>query len=165
LRPKSCKNVVWHERDGDPPHETAGEFERDLLQSLAENSRRSITELALRLDTTRPRIRRGLADLEACGVIKRYTIEVNDGTKLAPKALRSLFVVKTRVTRCRVLIEKIKSWPEVIGLWTLSSRDVDLQIEVAVSSDEELEQLRDRLAKDPSVENMYTMPILLEWRR
>lgn len=142
-----------------------GDFERELLQALAENSRRSITELALRLDTTRPRIRRGLSELETSGVIKRYTIEVSDGTKLEPKALHSFFVVKTRVTRCRLLIEKIKSWPEVIGLWTFSSRDVDLQIEVAVSSDGELDQLRERLAKDPSVENMYTMPILLEWRR
>lgn len=142
-----------------------GDFERELLQSLAENSRRSITELALRLKTTRPRVRRGLADLESSGVIKRYTIEVSDDAKLAPKNLSAFFVVKTKITRCRVLIDKIKPWPEVVSIWTFSSRDVDLQIEVAVSGDEELERLRDRIAKDPSVENMYTMSILSEWSR
>lgn len=142
-----------------------GNFERALLGSLAENSRRSITELALRLKTTRPRIRRGLADLEASGVIKRFTIEVSDDAKIEPKALRAFFVVKTKVTRCRVLIEKIKTWPEVVSLWTFSSRDVDVQIEVAVSNDEQLELLRDAIARDPSVENMYTMSILSEWGR
>jgi DNA-binding Lrp family transcriptional regulator len=142
-----------------------GNFERALLGSLAENSRRSITELALRLKTTRPRIRRGLADMEASGVIKRFTIEVSDDAKIEPKALRAFFVVKTKVTRCRVLIEKIKTWPEVVSLWTFSSRDVDVQIEVAVSNDEQLELLRDAIARDPSVENMYTMSILSEWGR
>jgi DNA-binding Lrp family transcriptional regulator len=141
------------------------EFERDLLASLAENARRSITELALRLNTSRPRVRRGLAELEANGVIKRYTIEVNDAAQLTPKVVRALFSVRTKVTRCRVLIEKVKTWPEAIGLWTFSSRDVDLQIEVAVSSNDELEALRDRLARDPSVEHLYTMSILSRWSR
>lgn len=142
-----------------------GDFERALLASLAENSRRSITELALRLKTTRPRVRRGLEDLEASGVIKRYTIDVSDESMIDPKAHRAFFVVKTKQTRCRVLIEKIKFWPEVVSVWTFSSRDVDLQVEVAVASDEELERLRDSFAKDPSVETMYTMPILSEWTR
>ena len=142
-----------------------GDFERELLQSLAENSRRSITELALRLKTSRPRVRRSLADLESSGVIKRYTIEVSDDAELQSKSLRAVFVVKTRMTRCRVLIDKIKPRPEVVSIRTFSSRDVDLQIEVAVSSDEELERLRDKIAKEPSVENMYTMSILSEWSR
>ncbi|MFM8746451.1 MAG: Lrp/AsnC family transcriptional regulator [Aestuariivirga sp.] len=142
-----------------------GDFERALLHLLAENSRRSITELALRLKTTRPRVRRCLAELESSGVIKRYTIEVSADAKIQSKSVRAVFVVKTRMTRCRVLIDKIKPWPEVVGIRTFSSRDVDLQIEVAVSGDAELEALRDRIARDPSVENMYTMPILSEWSR
>ena len=144
---------------------TLNDFERSLMASLMENSRRSITELALRLDTTRPRVRRGLEQLEASGVIKRYTIELSDKVVLEPKAMRAFFFVKTKVTRCRVLIEKIKSWPEVVRFWTCSSRDVDLQIEVAVRNNEELEKLRDSFAKDPSVDDLYSMSILSEWNR
>lgn len=141
------------------------DFGRNLLSLLSENSRRSVTELALRLNTTRPRVRRGIAELENAGIIKKYSIVTDQDYNLSSNRFRAFFVVKTKATRCRVLIDKIKPWPEVVNLWTFSSRDVDLQIEVSVSKDDELDKIREKIATDPSVEQIYTMPILLEWRK
>jgi len=142
-----------------------GEFERDLLGLLTDNSRRSLTELALRLETTRPRVRRGIAKLESSGIIRRYTVETNGSEEAELKRTSAFFVIKTKVPRCRVFIEKVRSWPEIKNIWTFSSREIDVQIQVITSTDEQLEILREKVSTDPSVQDMHTMGILSEWKK
>jgi Lrp/AsnC family transcriptional regulator, leucine-responsive regulatory protein len=140
------------------------EFERELVKLLAENSRRSVTELSLRLKSSRPKTRGAIEALHHKGVIKRFTVELDQIDKADVSGVRAFFVVKLRSPKCKALFATIRNWPEVIDAWSLSSPNVDMQIQVQARSHQDLERLRDKVATHPVVENMWTTVILKDWR-
>jgi hypothetical protein len=52
----------------------------------------------------------------------------------------------------------------VIDAWSLSSADVDMQIQVHARQHLQLERLRDKIATHPLVKEMWTTTILKDWR-
>jgi Lrp/AsnC family transcriptional regulator, leucine-responsive regulatory protein len=140
------------------------EFERQLVKLLAENSRRSVTELSLRLKSSRPKTRGAIESLHHKGVIKRFTVELDKIDKADVSGVRAFFVVKLGAPKCKALFATIRNWPEVIDAWSLSSPNVDMQIQVQARSHQDLERLRDKVATHPVVENMWTTVILKDWR-
>jgi Lrp/AsnC family transcriptional regulator, leucine-responsive regulatory protein len=139
-------------------------LEREVVKLLSENSRRSVTELSIRLKSSRPKTRRVIEDLQQRGVIRKFTLELDNIDKADVSGIRAFFVLKLRQPKCKGLFETIKYWPEVIDAWSLSSPSVDMQVQVHAREQMHLERLRDKLATHPLVKEMWTTVILRDWR-
>jgi Lrp/AsnC family transcriptional regulator, leucine-responsive regulatory protein len=140
-------------------------FERELIELLNENSRKSITELSLRLNVSRLRVSNALAALQDRGVIRKFTLELQSANQCQSANIRGFFVVQLHGPHCKLLYETVKLWPEVVGAWSLSSKEVDIQLQFSVRDQSCLERLRDKISRHNVVRHMYTTIILKDWKK
>ncbi len=90
----------------------------ELVEALKENARASFTELARRFGVTETAVRKRVRKLEADGVIKKYTIEV-DPMKIGLR-MNALLGVDTTPESYLSVIERLKRKKEVMCLRTSS---------------------------------------------
>jgi Lrp/AsnC family transcriptional regulator, leucine-responsive regulatory protein len=139
-------------------------FERELLKLLTEDSRRSVTEMSIRLKVSRLRITRTIEALKLNGVIRKFSVELEKIDKSQITGVRAFFMVRMKQPKCKLLFETIRHWPEVIGAWSVSSSEVDMQIQVHANELSHLERLRDKISTHPVVLHLYTTAILKDWK-
>lgn len=139
------------------------DFERQLLNLLAEDARMSVTELAGRLGVSRPKVSNKIDQLMDIGVIKRFTVELADVDKSENHDAQMIFYLKLTGPICRKLWAQINTWPEIQGCWSVSSSDLDMIILVNAHSRKHLDTVRDKIATSPYVQTMFTTFVLDEW--
>ncbi len=81
------------------------EIDRQLLDALRRNGRRSQEELSEMLALSRPAVRERMRRLEASGVLTRYTVDVNWEHLGYP--LLSFIRVRTKSGDCRTFAEQV----------------------------------------------------------
>jgi Lrp/AsnC family transcriptional regulator, leucine-responsive regulatory protein len=140
-------------------------FERELIGLLNENSRKSVTELALQLNASRLRVSNSLKSLPDRGIIRKFTLELQSASSCQSANIRGFFVVQLKAPHCKPLYDAIKLWPEVVGAWSLSSKEVDMQLQFSVRDQSCLERLRDSISRHNTVKHMYTTIILKDWKK
>lgn len=144
---------------------TLSDFERRLITLLQQDSRRSLTDLAGELGTSRTNVKQKMQRLRDAGIIQRFTIDLGEGeVEGTQKAQAQVFFhLRLKRPQCPALYADIQSWPEVQGCWSLASSELDMLVHIAAHSQERIEELRDKLSRHPLVDTMHTTFVLNEW--
>jgi len=87
----------------------------DIISLLMENSRLSVTEIANRLDVSRPTVRERLKKLIDGGIIKKFTVTIDDSMF---KGITVIYQFKPR--NMEELIKKLEGKPEFTQLYLTS---------------------------------------------
>ncbi len=115
-----------------------------LLDKLAEDSSRKWTELAQELNISDTAIRKRVKKLQEEGVIKRFTIEI-DQRKLGYE-LTSFIGFDAKAESYIEILDKIKSWKEVRSIFQ-TSLDHDFLMECWFKNNDDLTAFISRLEK------------------
>ncbi len=122
------------------------ELDLRLIYLLMDNSRLSISELAERLDVSRPTVKSRLEKLQKEGIIQGFTIKLN------PELLRAHNVVALIVKTDEP--ERMREFEEIIEINRFTSRKYLIKIAV-----ENMEELR-KVIEGAGFEVIEIMPIL-----
>lgn len=136
--------------------------DRQLLSILRQDSRRTISEMASMLGVSRTTVKERMDRLHESGVIERFTIKVADVEPRQRTGIRTFFILRLKRPVCPIVFSFIGGWPEVVGCWSISG-DIDMMVLIDCPTHEEVERLRDRLARHPEVKTLTTTLILKEW--
>lgn len=154
------------EQDGEQASElgaaAVSRLDRLLLALLREDSRRSQTELALRLGVSRTTVKEHMERLRERGIILRYTIEVAEPAAELPDGVGAFFHLTLHRPFCKAVHAAVRGWPELMGCWSIAG-DIDMTLFVHCRSQDHLEDLRDRLARLDAVASLRTAPVLRDW--
>lgn len=137
--------------------------DRQLLSILRQDSRRSISEMAAVLGVSRTTVKERMDRLHETGVIEKFTIKMGDVEPARPSGVRTFFAVRMHRPVCPIVYGFISGWPEVVGCWSISG-DLDMMILVDCANNDEVERLRDKLARHPEVKTLTTTLVLKQWR-
>ena len=113
-----------------------------LLDKLAEDSSRKWTELAQELNISDTAIRKRVRKLQEEGVIKRFTIEI-DQRKLGYE-LTSFIGFDAKAEAYTQILEEIKKWKEVRSIFQ-TSLDHDFLMECWFKNNDDLTAFINRL--------------------
>ena len=136
--------------------------DRQLIALLKQNSRRTYSEMGVILSISRTTVKDKIDRLMDAGVIKRFTIELAETDQNAKSGVGAFFNLRLKRPFCKVVQETIAGWPELVGSWSIAG-GTDMMVYVNCSSDDELEILRDRLARHPEVRTLWTDMVLRQW--
>ena len=139
-------------------------FQRKLIRLLSENSRSSVSDLAVELGASRKKVKETIDRLVDKRIIKRFTIELAQDAEFTTQPSRALFNVRLVAPNCRQLFADIQKHDEILGAWSISSSDTDMMVLVESKDVEGVEQIRNSIARHPLVQTMYTNLILTTWR-
>ena len=145
---------------GSVAHEL-GDLERRLIALLRQDSRRTYSELAGLLQVSRPTVTERIERLVERGIIRRFTIELAEGES-EPEGLTAFFHLQLRGPLCRAVYRSMTGWPALLGCWSIAG-STDMTVLVRCTGQEELEFLRDRLARHPDVKTLWTELCLRQW--
>lgn len=138
------------------------EMDRQILSLLEQDARRTVSDMAERIGASRSAVKDRMLRLQEANIIKRFTIDV-EREALATGPLGSAFLLlRLHRTGCKTIHEAIRGWPEVLGCWSITG-DLDMIVLVSACSSEDLESLRDRLARHPLIKSLTTLSVLREW--
>ncbi|WP_428696390.1 Lrp/AsnC family transcriptional regulator [Stappia sp.] len=144
------------------PDAAVSPLDRELIRLLSEDARRSNTELAGLLKVSRTTVQNRIARLVDLGVIERFTIKLGGKDHGGPPGGAAFFHMKLKRPFCRMVYEAVRGWPELTGAWSIAG-GTDMTLLVQCSGLDRLEDLRDRLARHPEVEVVWTAMVLRQW--
>ncbi|MEM8803983.1 MAG: Lrp/AsnC family transcriptional regulator [Pseudomonadota bacterium] len=133
-----------------------------ILQLLRENARRSLTEIGQLVGLSRPTVRHHVDKLVREKVIRRFTIDVEQGLEGRPTGVRAMFDVRLKRNVCGKVFSSISGWSELVSCWSTSG-STDMRVLVEAADQGIIEDLRDRLARHPEVASLTTTMILKTW--
>jgi Lrp/AsnC family transcriptional regulator, leucine-responsive regulatory protein len=136
--------------------------DRMILGLLQQDARRSITEIAAATKLSRTTVKDRIDMMRERNVIKRFTIELAETRKDEPACGSAFFQLQLNRPVCRIIYAAISGWPELLGCWSISG-NLDMVVLISATSNQEIERLRDRLARHPEVRTLQTLTILREW--
>lgn len=139
-------------------------FQTKLIRLLSENSRASVSDIAVELGASRKKVKETIDRLVDKKIIRRFTIELAQEANFASQPFRALFNVRLIAPNCRQLFADIQKHDEILGAWSISSSDTDMMVLVESKDVEGVEKVRNSVAKHPLVQTMYTNSILTTWR-
>jgi len=137
-------------------------LDRKLIQLLTEDARRSNTELAALLGVSRMTVKNRIDRLVDRGVIERFTVQLAEEERGKQSGESAFFHMKLKRPFCKLVHDTIQNWPELIGAWSIAG-GTDMTILVQAAGYDRLEEIRDRLARHPEVEIVWTAMILRQW--
>jgi len=137
-------------------------LDRRLLGLLRQDSRRTYSDLASTLKVSRTTVKDRIDRMRERGIVTRFTIELSSAYTEPSNGLLAFFHMQLRRPTCRIVFESISGWPELIGCWSIAG-NTDMTVFVTASTDDELEALRDRLARHPEVKTLSTELCLRQW--
>ncbi len=139
-----------------------GPHDRRILDLLKQDARRSVSEMAAVLGLSRQTVKDRIDIMRERGVIRRFTVEVDDPQQVDTDAACAFFMLRLKRPVCRLVHGSIATWPELLGCWSIAG-DLDMVVMVGATSNHEIERLRDILARHPEVERLQTLPVLRDW--
>jgi Lrp/AsnC family transcriptional regulator, leucine-responsive regulatory protein len=146
-----------------PSAAEVGERDRKLLALLRQNARRTISEMAAILGVSRTVVKERMDRLVAMGIIRQFTIRMGGTPQQRPPGLRAFFHVQLHRPVCQDVYGFIEGWPELVGCWSITGK-IDMVVLVDCAGQEEVERLRDRLARHPEVRRLRISIALRQWR-
>ena len=138
------------------------ETDRQLITLLKQDSRRTYCEMGVILSISRTTVKDRIDRLMDAGIIKRFTIELAETEQHAKAGVGAFFNLRLKRPFCKAVQETINGWPELVGSWSIAG-GTDMMVYVNCMSDDELEILRDRLARHPEVKTLWTDMVLRQW--
>ncbi|HWA90462.1 MAG TPA: Lrp/AsnC family transcriptional regulator [Rhizomicrobium sp.] len=129
-----------------------------LLDLLRANAREPTASLARKLGLARSTVQERIARLERDGIIRGYTVRVDDG---AAPTLRAVVMISTDPKQADRVSVELKKMPEVRSLAALSG-SYDLVAMVETESPARIDALLDRIGRAPGVARTVSSIILSE---
>ena len=130
--------------------------DRRILAELQADGRLTHVALAARIGLSRSAVQARVARLEREGVILGYTVRL--GQPGAAPGVRAYLMLRGGPSHDRV-VKALDAFPEVKVADSVAG-DVDLMLQVAVDRIEDLNRLRDELARMPGVVSTQTLLVM-----
>ena len=128
-----------------------------LLSQLRENARASTADIARKLGLSRTTVQNRLARLEQQGVIRGYTVRVDD--ELERNRIRAHILITLRPKQMPSVVKTLQAMPEVRVLYSISG-GFDLIAQAVAASVGEMDVLTDAIGAIDGVERTTTSIIL-----
>ncbi|MCX5529758.1 Lrp/AsnC family transcriptional regulator [Streptomyces sp. NBC_00006] len=134
--------------------------DRGILRELAVDARASLEHLARASGLAASSVKRRIARLEETGVIRGYTVRVDQRQLgLGVQALIGLYVAPS--TSRAELTDSLNEQEEIVRAWTTAG-NADAQVLVQVRDTDHLEQVILRLQQMPGFAHTRTQILLTE---
>jgi len=132
-----------------------------LIAILQGNARTSIADLARTVHLARSTVQERLVKLEQAGVIEGYTVCLNRDL-LPRRAIRSRVAVCVQSPRLSAVVRQLADMAEVICCETVSGQ-LDLMLEVATDTTEQLDEVVEAIGALPGVERTESNIVLKQF--
>jgi Lrp/AsnC family leucine-responsive transcriptional regulator len=138
--------------------------DRDILQILSEDSRRTISDIASVVGVSRTTVKDRIDLMRESGVIRKFTVELRDDAFAdGDGAGVSAFLrVSTTTPNCGALWSRIKAVPGIVAAWSVAG-DTDMIVQLHARNTTELDRARETIAACELVERLSTEPVLRRW--
>ena len=133
------------------------ETDRRLIAELRRDGRAALTTLAGRLGVSRGTVQARLERLMAEGVIRGFTVRLNEA--YAPETIRAIMMVEVEGSSTRSVIRALRRMPEIVELHTTNGA-WDLVAEIRVATLPEFDRLLREVREAPGVLNSETSILL-----
>jgi len=133
--------------------------DRKILEILRENARIANEALGKKIGLSEPAARRRVANLVTRGVIRRFTVDVEEGG--AVQAIVNVTFLPSATSE-KIIRELIHS-PGVTALFEISG-DTDLVVRLAAPDMDELNRRIDSLRHHPEITATRTNMVLKKWK-
>ena len=128
-----------------------------LLSVLREDARASTADIARKLGLSRTTVQNRIARLEAQGVIRGYTVRIDD--ELERNRIRAHILITLRPKQMPSVVKTLQAMPEVRVLYSISG-GFDLIAQAVAASVGEMDVLTDRIGAIDGVERTNSSIIL-----
>ena len=132
-------------------------LDENLLGKLAEDSRRSITELSRLLGVTRATVQDRMKRLESSGIIQGYTIRYNP--EYQRQQVSAYIMISTSPGGLGQIVRQLRSIDEIRSLQSISGQ-FDLMAIITCRSTHELDRQIDRIGDIDGIRQTMTSVIL-----
>ena len=133
------------------------EADEQLLSLLREDARASTAQIARRLDLSRTTVQNRITRLEQEGVIRGYTVRVDEGVEQA--RIRAHIMITVLPKKMAAVVKELHGIPEVRTLQSVSG-SFDLVALGVVGDVHQMDVLTDRIGAIDGVERTSTSIVL-----
>ena len=133
------------------------EADEQLLSLLREDARASTAQIARRLDLSRTTVQSRIDRLERSGVIRGYTVRLDDGVEQA--RIRAHILITVLPKQMPAVVQALHAMPEVRSLHSVAGEH-DLVAMGVVPTIGDMDELTDRIGAIEGVERTTSSVIL-----
>ncbi|TYB85075.1 Lrp/AsnC family transcriptional regulator [Oceaniovalibus sp. ACAM 378] len=130
------------------------ELDQRLLAALVGNSSTSTSQLARRFKVARSTVQARIERLESTGVIAGYTVKL--GRALSLKRVRATVLVQLEPRTVAAVIARLRDITEIETVHSTTGR-IDLILQLAAETTEDLDQTLDRIVAIPGVRDTESL--------
>jgi DNA-binding Lrp family transcriptional regulator len=130
------------------------ELDRAIVGLLSGDARISLATMARKLKVARSTVQARLERLETTGVIAGYTVKLGEAARAG--RLRATVLVEVDLRVQPAILGRLKAIPEVERISTTSGR-IDLLLQIAANSTQQLDQALDTIGAIPGVNNSESL--------
>jgi Lrp/AsnC family transcriptional regulator, leucine-responsive regulatory protein len=139
------------------------DIDRQILDLLSDDARRTITDIAMRVNLSPAPVKRRIDRLEQLGVIAGYTLRL-DHTKIGPSIDAFTELRFAGDTDVDDVIAACTEVPEVREVFTMAG-DPDALVRIRVESVQHLKQVVNNLRRSGRITGTKTLMVLDRWAR
>lgn len=139
------------------------EVDREVLALLRENARRTVADIATRVNLSPAPVKRRIDRLQRAGVIAGYTV-VLDHTKIEPVIDAFTELRFAGDTDIDAIVASVSQFPEVHEVFTMAG-DPDALVRIRVEDMGHLKQVVNLLRRSGRVTGTKTLMVLDHWDR
>ena len=130
------------------------DLDRAIVGLLSGDARMSLAVLARKLKVARSTAQARLERLETTGVIAGYTVKLGEAARAG--RLRATVLLEIELRAQPTILHRLKAIPEVERISTTSGR-VDLLLQIAASSTQQLDKVLDEVGAIPGVQGSESL--------
>lgn len=131
------------------------EISLKILGLLQENARMSYTEIGQKISMNSTSIKERVQKMEDLGIIKKYTVELDDEKLGYPiSAIIMLSCSGVYTPKEKVIVEMLSSYPQVTEVLRISGKN-DFLIKVCVQSMEEYKEINNKIGEFGQIETSF----------
>jgi DNA-binding Lrp family transcriptional regulator len=139
------------------------EVDHRILDLLREDARRTIADIATRVNLSTAPVKRRIDRLERCGVIAGYTVVLDHGA--FEGSLEAFTEIRfTGDTDVSHILESASAQPEVDEVFAIAG-DPDALVRIRADNVEHLQRVINQLRRDASIVGTKTLMVLGAWSR
>jgi Lrp/AsnC family transcriptional regulator, leucine-responsive regulatory protein len=139
------------------------EIDHQILELLREDGRRTVADIAERVNLSAAPVKRRIDRLQRLGVISGYTVLV-DHAKIGPTIEAFTELRFTGDGDIDVIVGAIAQMPEVREVFTIAG-DPDALVRIRVDDVEHLKQVVNALRRSGQITGTKTLMVLDRWAR
>ena len=130
--------------------------DREILEVLSKDARIALKALAGRIGLSRSATSERVANLERSGVIRGYRADIGE---IDANVIRAILLVTLQRTPAMGLLDQLATDARVRRVSSVSGQ-LDLVVEVETRTIDDLNQVRDNVARHESVDDITTSVVL-----